>query len=157
MCETVIPEFVADQKHHYATDGIVICGSYSQGRYGVGSDIDIIFLTQTKQRFEVQHITYQGVLFHRLLANPSQLWQLVVTATEDPFAIAILHSLSAQVQILEDSEALRELLRWSRVLTRQRGIQYDPQEREVIILHQQRYRVTKVSGQWQLKVVNHDE
>ena len=157
MCEAVINEFVAIQKHRFATDGIMICGSYAQGRYGEGSDIDIIFLTLAEQAVEAQHITYQGVVFHRLLADAAHLWQHVVTATEDPFAIAVLHSMSAQVQVVEDSAALRELLQWTRALVRQRGIAYDPQEREVIIMHQQRYRITKVAGQWQLKVVTQDD
>jgi hypothetical protein len=154
---TDILDFVAAQKRHFATDGIVICGSYAQGRYGAGSDIDIVFLTRAEQAVVAQHITYKGIVFHRLLANAAQLWQFVVTATEDPFAIAVLHSLSAQVQIVEDSAALGELLRQAQSLVSERGIQYDPQEPEAVILHQQRYRITKVGGQWRLRVEGRDD
>jgi hypothetical protein len=91
-----------------------------------------------------------------LLADAAQLWQFLVTATEDPFAIAVLHSLSAQVQIVEDSAALCELLQRAQSLVRKRGIQYDPQEPEAIIVHQQRYRITKVAGQWRLSVASRD-
>ena len=128
---TDILDFVAAQKRHFATDGIAICGSYAQGRYGSGSDIDIVFLTRAEQ---------------------AVLWQFVVTETENPFAIAVLHSLSTQVQIVEDSAALCELLQRARSLVSERGIQYDPQEPETIIMHQQRYRITKVAGQWRLQV-----
>ena len=157
MCETVIDEFVAAQKRQFATDGIVICGSYPQGRYGPDSDIDIIFLIPVEQEVEARHIKHHGVVFHLLLANASRLWQFVVTATEDPFAIAVLHSLSAQVQIVEDSTALRELIKNAKTLVSQRGIQYDPREREAIILHQQRYRITKAGGQWRLTVADQND
>ena len=154
---TDILDFVAAQKRHLDTDGIVICGSYAQGRYGAGSDIDIVFLARAEQAVVAQHITYKGIVYHRLLAHAAQLWQFVVAATEDPFAIAVLHSLSAQVQIVEDSAALCELLRQAQSLVSERGIQYDPQEPEAVILHQQRYRITKVGGQWRLRVKGCDD
>lgn len=152
-----ILDFVAAEKRHLATNGIVICGSYAQGRYGAGSDIDIVFLARAEQAVVARHITYKGIVYHRLLANAAQLWQFLVTATEDPFAIAVLHSLSAQVQIVEDSAALCELLRRAQSLVSERGIQHDPQEPEAVILHQQRYRITKVGGQWRLRVAVRDD
>jgi hypothetical protein len=154
MCETIIGGFVADQKQRYATDGIVICGSYAQGRYGDGSDIDIVFLTRAEQEVEAQHIIYRMVKFHRLLANADQLWQFINTAAQDPFAIAVLHSLSAQVQIVEDSTALRALIKRAKMLVNQRGIAYNPRERDIIIMHQQQYRITKVKEQWRLKATD---
>lgn len=157
MYKTVIDEFVAVQKRLFDTSGIVICGSYAQGRYGAGSDIDIIFLTQAEHAVETRYITYEEVKFHRLLVSASKLWQFILTAKKDPFAIAVLHSLSAQVQIVEDSAALHELLQRARILVSQRGIQYDPQEREAIILHQQRYRITKAGGQWRLTVADQND
>ena len=156
MCEKTILEFVADQKTHIATDGIVICGSYTQGRYGVDSDIDIIFLTLGEQAVVAQHITFQGIVFHRLLTSACQLWHFISTETQNPFAIAVLHSLSSQVQVVEDSAALQDLIRRAQVLVGQRGIEYDPHKRDAIIMHQQRYRITKVADQWQLRIVGQD-
>lgn len=58
---------MAAQKRHLSTDGIVICGPYAQGRYGAGSDVDIVFLTRAEQAVEARNITYKGMVFHRFL------------------------------------------------------------------------------------------
>jgi predicted nucleotidyltransferase len=150
MREAVIREFVVAQKQRFTTNGIVVCGSYPQGHYGPDSDIDIVFLTREERAVEAEHIFFHEVKFHRLLTSFTQLWRFLLDATEDPFAIAVLHSLSAQVVVIEDTPVLSELLQRAGELVHQRGIAYDPDERDIIILHQKRYRITKVAGQWKL-------
>jgi predicted nucleotidyltransferase len=150
MANQVILDFVREQKNRMPTNGIVICGSYTQGRYGPHSDIDIVFLTASDSKVEAQHISYHGTLFHRLTASANRLQQFLVVSTEDPFAIAVLHSLTADIEILEDSLPLRELIGHAKSLVSERGITFDPQDRRAIILHGHRYQITKEADRWKL-------
>ena len=150
MSNQVILDFVSEQQARMPTNGIVLCGSYPQGRYGPQSDIDIVFLTASDSQVTAQHITYHGTLFHRLTASASRLQHFLEASTEDPFAIAVLHSLAAQVEILEDSLPLRALISRAQALVSERGITFDPHDNQAIFLHAQRYQITKESGRWKL-------
>lgn len=150
MLNQVVLEFVKKQKERMPTNGVAICGSYTQGRYGPHSDIDIVFLTASNSKVEAKHISYHSTLFHRLTASPYRLRHFLVESTEDPFAIAVLHSLASDVDIVEDSLPLRELINHSKTLVFERGITFDPQDSHAIILQGRRYKIKKEADLWKL-------
>lgn len=146
MIDPVILDFVAEQKRRTDTDGIAVVGSYPQGRYGPGSDIDIVCLVESDREVEARRLVYHETLFHLLTASAKRLEQFLVQQTEIPFAIGVVHSLAAETIILQESQALSQLIAKARDLVAARGIRYDPGDRDAIILHQRRYRVTKPGG-----------
>lgn len=55
-------------------------------------------------------MTFQETLFHLLTASAKRLEQFQVQQTEIPFAIGVVHSLSAETIILQESQALSQLI-----------------------------------------------
>ena len=150
MPNQVILDFVTQQKKRIPTNGVVICGSYTQGRYGPDSDIDIVFLTASDSKVEAQHVSYHDTLFHRLTASAHHLQRFLVESTEDPFAIAVLHSLAAEIEVVEDSLPLRELISQAKDHVSERKITFDPKDNHAIILQGRRYKITKEADRWKL-------
>ena len=81
VLDSIIRDFIDAQKRRVQTDGVVVVGSYAQGRYGPDSDIDILCLTKDARVPVARHITHLDTRFHLLLVSAERLCSLLTTET----------------------------------------------------------------------------